>query len=385
MPPFFSKFKSKLVAGRHNESKLVKLIIKQKWNDVLVLLQAEGRSALAHKGTASVHVTYDGGEYRNGNVLHIMCMYHPPHKVIHRVASMSPLLAIQVNALKQTPLHVAAAYGASHRVISSLIKHGGTSPASMQDAKGRIPLHLHLKHCTPDACNCDSGDDISPTQDGYSSVNGVKRTPIKSKSQPSLLVAGPNVKVLRVLSEAAPQSIFMEDKEGLTPMMIASSQSELESGSYQSKLNSRIIVALQRTADSARKRASLVGDSLLFRPRSILDHQGNGYCKINDGDGIGGGGTGSQAVSEDSKTKGHINGKGNSNDDCVGARFRSKSFRRSSSASAVNSATIQRHNTGSERELCCSFNTVTLEQDLEQSQQPRTRKVEHGQKLPRAA
>jgi hypothetical protein len=242
MPPFLSKVKSKF--GRANESKLVKLIIKQKWNDVLELLQAEGQSALAHTGTASVqHVTYEGRDYRNGNVLHIMCMYHPPHKVIHRAASMSPLMAIQVNALQQTPLHVAAAYGASHRVISSLIKHGGKTPATMQDVKGRTPIHLHLKYCTPGVCECDPGDEnavqTSP-RDGYSSVDGYKRK--SSKSTKSLLVPGPNVKVLRVLSEAAPQSIQMKDKEGLTPMMIASSQSELESG---------IVAALQRTADNA--------------------------------------------------------------------------------------------------------------------------------------
>ena len=251
MAPFsLSRIRSNL--RMKNESKLIRMIMKRKWPDILDLLVEQGTAALEDKGTASVHLTYDS--HKQGNVLHIMCEYHPPAKVVNHIASMFPLLTIQVNKDKQTPLHVAAAHGASHRVISTLLKHGGSSPATMQDIKGRTPLHLHLKHCTADVRNCDPGDnDFLCTKRSSSSNNKGD-----SSASACVLVSGPNVKILRLLAEAAPQSIQLEDKEGQTPLCLAT----------PAKLESRFVSALVKTSEGFRAQEQIKTSS----PRNLLVH-----------------------------------------------------------------------------------------------------------------
>jgi hypothetical protein len=182
------------------ESKLVYLARKQMWGSILRLLEENGAAALEDKGTASVHLTYD--KHSGGNILHIMCEHHPPSKVVNHVAGMFPLLTIQLNKQKQTPLHVAAAFGASPRTIAALLKHGGSSPALMCDVRGHTPLHLHIKHCTPTIQVCDPG---------------YKQRADREKKDKDWLVCGPDIKVLRQLAEAAPGAINMTDNEGKVP------------------------------------------------------------------------------------------------------------------------------------------------------------------------
>jgi hypothetical protein len=259
--PLLSKIKSQLSFRQRlqtSESKLVKLVLKQKWEEVLQFLANHGSSALVDedKGTASIHTRY--GDFRQGNMLHIMCEQHPPARVVHRVASLFPLLIAQVNAQKQTPLHVAAANGASHRVIATLLQKGGNSTAVLQDSKGRTPLHAHVKFCTSDVRNCDPGDSDrrSCSSIGAASVSaGMNNGGTSSSSSShhtcrgvlsaSSLVYGPNIKVLRMLAEAAPQTIHMVDDDGKSPMSIASS------------LEVPIVAALQKTAAAGARRMSL--------------------------------------------------------------------------------------------------------------------------------
>jgi hypothetical protein len=204
MKIFTRCFKNSLKGGKC-ESKLVNLARKQNWGSILKLLEENGAAALEDKGTASVHLTYD--KYSGGNILHIMCEHHPPAKVVNHVAGMFPLLTIQLNKQKQTPLHVAAAFGASPRTIATLLKHGGSSPALMCDVRGHTPLHLHIKHCTPTKQVCDPG---------YK-----QRTDHKKKDMGDWLVFGPDIKVLRQLAEAAPEAINMTDNEGNVPSDLA--------------------------------------------------------------------------------------------------------------------------------------------------------------------
>jgi ankyrin repeat protein len=186
------------------ESKLVYLARKQMWGSILRLLEENGVSALEDKGTASVHLTYDN--HGGGNILHIMCEHHPPANVVNHVAGTFPLLTMQLNEQKQTPLHVAAAFGASPRIIATLLKHGGSSPARMRDAKGHTPLHLHIKHCTPTKQVCDAG---------------YRQRADHGKKDKDWLVFGPDIKVLRQLAEAAPEAINMTDNEGNVPSDLA--------------------------------------------------------------------------------------------------------------------------------------------------------------------
>lgn len=186
------------------ESKLVYLARKQMWGSFLRLLKEHGAAALEDKGTDYVHLTYD--KHSGGNILHIMCEYHPPSKVVNHVAGMFPLLTVQLNKQKQTPLHVAAACGASPRTIATLLQHGGNSTATRCDIKGHTPLHLHIKHCTPTKQVCDPG---------YKQRTGHAR---KDKEW---LAFGPDIKVLRQLAEAAPEAINATDNEGNVPSDLA--------------------------------------------------------------------------------------------------------------------------------------------------------------------
>jgi ankyrin repeat protein len=272
--PLLSKIKSQLSFRQRlppsESNKLVKLVLKQKWEEVLQFLADRcnyGSSCCAlavvdnmHEdlgGTASIHIRRyndNGCDFRQGNILHVMCEQHPPARVVHRVASLFPLLTAQVNAQKQTPLHVAAANGASHRVIATLLQKGGNRTALLQDSKGRTPLHAHVKYCTSNALNCDPGDNdeyrhtsMSAMSSSVSSstgtassagrngsIGGMSRSSSMSHSSQhnntcrgalsaSSLVYGPNIKVLRLLAEAAPQTIHMVDHDGKSPMSMASS------------------------------------------------------------------------------------------------------------------------------------------------------------------
>jgi ankyrin repeat protein len=277
--PLLSKIKSQLSFRQRlprSESKLVKLVLKQQWAEVLQFLADHGSSALGEdKGTASIHIRY--GDFRQGNILHIMCEQHPPARVVHRVASLFPLLTAQVNAQKQTPLHVAAANGASHGVIATLLQKGGASSAVLQDFKGRTPLHAHVKCCTSDVRNCDSGDNDRRTS--TSSSNNRRSCSsagtafsggmISSSSShhtchvalsASSLVYGPNIKVLRLLAEAAPQTIHMVDHDGKSPMSMASSREQEEEHAMTSTIirQNTMRGLSYKIASTVRRRSSLL-------------------------------------------------------------------------------------------------------------------------------
>lgn len=211
--------------------KLVKLICKHRWLEFSNLLSSvaarEKEVTLSSKtssntmGTGTlVHVTYS--DYRYGNLLHVLCQHHPPSKLVHKVATLYPLLVIHVNRCKQTPLHVAAAYGASHRVIAMLLRHS-MSAAIMQDDKGRTPLHLHIEKTTSRKI-CDS---LTTSEDDNMYLE--KQAECKQLSQSSkdkdekVLCAGPDVKVMRRLSETSPASLDLRDQNGQTPVDMAMS------------------------------------------------------------------------------------------------------------------------------------------------------------------
>jgi hypothetical protein len=151
--------------------------------------------------SSSIHVTYEA--FYNGNVLHVMCQHHPPAKLVKQVASMFPLLTVQVNRHKQTPLHVAAQCGASHRAMDALVKCG-QSACLMKDINGRTPLLLHLRECSGEK-KCD----ISTGGTTDECVN---------QGAPKKLQIGPSVKVLRVLAEGAPDQMHMADSAGESPL-----------------------------------------------------------------------------------------------------------------------------------------------------------------------
>jgi len=91
------------------------------------------------------------------SMLHMVCRFHPPVSIVRKVLkTREPFLAVQeVNSLGQTPLHVAAACGASYKVVLVLLEQSAI-PAMVQDSEGNTPLHLHLLHCSGQKI-CDPG------------------------------------------------------------------------------------------------------------------------------------------------------------------------------------------------------------------------------------
>jgi hypothetical protein len=91
-----------------------------------------------------------GDTFSHGDpILHMVCRNHPPVSIVQRLLhERSPALAMrEVNQAGQTPLHVAAASGASFRVVHYLVEQcDDPDMVAAQDLEGNTPLHLHFSH-----------------------------------------------------------------------------------------------------------------------------------------------------------------------------------------------------------------------------------------------
>merc|ERR1719253_1065486 len=89
------------------------------------------------------------------NILHDVCRFRPPLDVLETL-----LIALRyrrgstfgTDDQGRTPLHVAAACGASPQIIDALVRTD-PNPASIGDADRRSPLHLAMKHLVHDRLN----------------------------------------------------------------------------------------------------------------------------------------------------------------------------------------------------------------------------------------
>jgi hypothetical protein len=114
------------------------------------------------------------------SMLHMVCRHHPSVRVVQRVLSdRAPRLAVkEVNKAGQTPLHVAAACGASSRVVRLLLKQCPDS-ATSQDLQGNTPLHLHFTNTCGQKV-CDSGFHIPKLSSSPSSVQSAPYSHLSS-------------------------------------------------------------------------------------------------------------------------------------------------------------------------------------------------------------
>jgi hypothetical protein len=202
------------------------------------------------------------------SMLHMVCRYHPPTSVVRQLLNKrAPLLAVQeVNSAGQTPLHVAAACGASFQVVQLLLEHCPAIPAS-QDSQGNTPLHLHIANtcrrrvCDPGFCvpnltkksstrgrifnsNSTQLDALSTTASScanrisLSSRGLLKKaskrdllTRIKSAAEEKMkkddaehfkfLVIGPNQEVVYALATHSPSCLLIENYEGVSAVELA--------------------------------------------------------------------------------------------------------------------------------------------------------------------
>jgi len=185
--PFRYSRRSESVKSR-NCAKIVEFISMENWHALRAFLRTED-------GVAAVNNSMHKSDQRvKQNVLHYACQFHPPLDVTKMLVELFPdTLSFEDND-DRTPLHVAAAFGASPQVIDYLIEQD-KSAALKQDSNGRGPLHLSCQCCILER-RCDSG---------------CKQGTIK----------GPLVNVIKSLYAAAPATVNMEDYAGISPIEYA--------------------------------------------------------------------------------------------------------------------------------------------------------------------
>jgi hypothetical protein len=209
------------------------------------------------------------------SMLHMLCRYHPPVSAVRNVLSQrAPLLAVhEVNSAGQTPLHVAAACGASFQVVRLLLDQCPET-AGAQDSQGDTPLHLHIANtCRKNICdpgfmvpkqtirstqNSSRGKQTIPSSSkkgsssntaltgrssGLSASNtydkekrgltkaskrdslaGIKKAIGESKHKEDvekLLVVGPTQEIIDTLAKAAPYCVMVENDKGASVIELA--------------------------------------------------------------------------------------------------------------------------------------------------------------------
>jgi len=95
---------------------------------------------------------------RKESVLHEVCRFQPPLKVLEKIIAMNPALVTTINFQGRLPLHIATENGASYDAVHLLCKCD-PSTAGLQDLLGKTPLHLLVEESSS-RFDFDDFDDI---------------------------------------------------------------------------------------------------------------------------------------------------------------------------------------------------------------------------------
>mmetsp|Transcript_17616 Transcript_17616/g.25491 ORF Transcript_17616/g.25491 Transcript_17616/m.25491 type:complete len:266 (-) Transcript_17616:195-992(-) len=153
------------------------------------------------------------------NIMHTACCLHPPVDIVMLLNNKFPSSNSHPNQMGQYPIHLAAEWGASPRVIDYLVN---TDPllASLQDKCGKTPLHYFCQHYAEN----------NPSMD-------------KIELRESMF------KVINTLSQAAPLSLVMEDFEGFNAVEYA----------LESDTDNRVVRRLQKNCENFWKEKQKIG------------------------------------------------------------------------------------------------------------------------------
>lgn len=125
-------------------------------------------------------------------LLHLALKCQPPMDIILELLGGFPEAVSLPDSMGRLPLHVAAEYGASSAVILHLLVRNENA-AGEQNATGKTPLHLACKTYTLA---------YNPTNDAKTMEHAFGE-------------------VVRMLGDAAPAAVNMEDNQGMTPLEYA--------------------------------------------------------------------------------------------------------------------------------------------------------------------
>jgi len=181
-----------------NKSCLLTYIRERNWDKLLAELETT-RSILSLKPKppellANPILFLEG--FKRRNALHVVCCERPPARVVMAIIDVCPVCVEGLDKNGYTPLHCAAAWGASPQVIACLI-HRYPQASAIKDNYGKTPLHLCCESCSFEGA-CDTGI-----------TSGAK------------YVRGPLYEVVQALINAAPRNINAEDADGLTALEYA--------------------------------------------------------------------------------------------------------------------------------------------------------------------
>ena len=208
------------------QTRLLRIIRREDWDNLLDELDASGRSLDAGVKAkqillkALLSLKPSSGQ----NALHVVCRYHPPVGVLTAIVSICPSCTKGVDNNGYTPLHTAVSCGASLKVINKLILWYPEA-AAVKDNRGRYPLHLCCqKGIDFEAC-CDTSSDES-------SLDG------------KLLEREPQIgEIIASIAYAAPHVITQDDEDGLSALEYA----------IQNGFEYRVVRKLQKFSVAASK------------------------------------------------------------------------------------------------------------------------------------
>mmetsp|Transcript_69210 Transcript_69210/g.102901 ORF Transcript_69210/g.102901 Transcript_69210/m.102901 type:complete len:264 (-) Transcript_69210:546-1337(-) len=176
-------------------------------------------------GTLRKVLSKSGNKIEHGDpvvlltILHVACRLQPPVDIVKLLNDKFPASNSHPDHMGQYPIHLAAEWGASPRVIDYLVNKDPLL-ASLQDKCGKTPLHCFCQHY---AAN-------SPRMD-------------KLDLRESMF------KVINTLSQAAPLSLLMEDFEGFNAVEYA----------LESNTDNRIVRRLQKRSEHFWKEKQKIG------------------------------------------------------------------------------------------------------------------------------
>lgn len=208
----------------NRQSKLVKLIFVQKWKRVRQYLITKAGITEARASSCSRGIT----------ILSLAVNYDAPVDIVHEILKIEPLHSLEVDSYGMLPLHVACINGASPEIIKLLLDHDQGACTEAIDTMRRAPLHYAVQYiCQPTELLSSFRDGSTIKSFASSLSNSVdlykpKRPIVKrgnTNSVSSNLTMNEDsfqtqIRVIEILTNAAPEIIFFADRNNQTPIDI---------------------------------------------------------------------------------------------------------------------------------------------------------------------
>jgi hypothetical protein len=177
---------------------------------VTVTLNHEPPSASLATTTTSSNISRPTIK-RGDNLLHAICQFQPPLDLVLLVTQEWPYMARQSDdrSTGQYPLHRAAQYGCTSKVVKHLLSEFGDA-AMGADHNGDLPLHLACRPIQWQLPQRSAPESFSSSPDND-----------EREEEPAPIYIHAGSAVIRAFCDHAPQASNVEDLDGCNPLEIA--------------------------------------------------------------------------------------------------------------------------------------------------------------------